>query len=385
MFDIVMTPNGGFAIESSQPIHASWTHLSVFSRMIGAGDPRMPDLSDDPRKKPALDGHVDRMHRRLLHALKRLKSKGLYADTLDRLYAMMAKETDAVVLSRYQMYAFAVDPYEEGTPAIPLSDDVWCHAIELTMMTHEFDVYSDPNAACTPAIYDHVPDLWLTVIAVATGTELPRLIKRLSTYRELLEEATDALRAKPDAAQKPAPEPTRGPTVDPDRDDVIKELRGQLAKERRNREKDRLGYERRIREIRAAVKSPEKPDTIQTPDEPVPDESPAAPTIHDLPDDGVIFVGGDHNLHKRLRLIYPEWTFLSTRNLNFQAQPTTRAIFVWSNQMSHAVQSRLDRLYGPDVPRLYVTKTNVGALDAEMTRLWSDHVEKTSVTTPKTP
>lgn len=101
-------------------------------------------------------------------------------------------------------------------------------------------------------------------------------------------------------------------------------------------------------------------------------QEPEKPWLNtDLPDDGVVFLGGHENMVKKLRERYPRWTFLADEST--QTVPTNvDIVYVWSGHLSHPLWKRVIDAIGSREKLLYVQATNLDRLKEEMQyELWN--------------
>lgn len=84
-----------------------------------------------------------------------------------------------------------------------------------------------------------------------------------------------------------------------------------------------------------------------------------------LPENRVLFAGGNRNLTNKLKQLHPDWVFANTENAPLPTD--VDVIFVMSNHvLSHGTWYRLNRFYqGRDLMR-YVQATNLEKLELEM-------------------
>lgn len=95
--------------------------------------------------------------------------------------------------------------------------------------------------------------------------------------------------------------------------------------------------------------------------EPLSDEE-----LPELPKDNVVFLGGAPNLVKKLRQIYPGWSYVGSEGITSSYSIPSNPIicFCWSKYISHAMTYSVGARI--DAPIAYVTKTNIEALEREM-------------------
>ena len=109
----------------------------------------------------------------------------------------------------------------------------------------------------------------------------------------------------------------------------------------------------------AETAAPQNIDEICS--EPLSDEE-----LPELPKDNVVFLGGAPNLVKKLRQIYPDWSYVGSEGITSSYSIPSNPIicFCWSKYMSHAMTYSVGARI--DAPIAYVTKTNIEALEREM-------------------
>lgn len=383
MINVKVMPDGSVGIESNLPIATSYTHLVRALQMIqDEEDPELAKIGQDPYRMMALNQHVEKLRNRLNHALKRLKDKHYHADTLSNLISLPVKAKDAHAVVAMQMHVFDLYTESKGTYETEITDEFWLRAIDLTMAITEPSIYEDPEAMFTPALYQHLDLLYIVLIGTVHGNAILETLRGIHEYRELFSENTEKVnsfvnemqetKARADAQEKKVTE----------HKDVIRELQEGMITDRRAWEKARLGYEHEIQDLKRQLAATQDANAGQ----PAPEQGkPATETVipeervwHDLPEENLVFVGGDQNMTKKLAIMYPGWTFIDSQSRNFSGKTKAKAIFVWSGHMSHATTQRINRVYEDSVPRLYVTKTNIAALVREMTEVWSDYIAANS-------
>lgn len=85
----------------------------------------------------------------------------------------------------------------------------------------------------------------------------------------------------------------------------------------------------------------------------------------ELPETGIVFVGGHVNLTNKLRELFPKWTFLSgSVNANNIKRNQPKYAFIWYKYMSHPLYNAVKQ--GIDVPIIYLQSTNMDKLILEM-------------------
>lgn len=383
MVDIITLPDNNVGFMSDLPIQGGWVHVRYIRKLlVEKKDPDYARLAEDPKKLVAIELLLAKLEKRLSHCVKRLKDKGIYCDRCFGIYEKLAKSGDPATVARVHMYTLGVDPDGAGLFDSNIPERVWWKALDMTMLVHEPKIHEDPDASYTPLIYDHVTELYFNVLQFLFGEGIVDQLKAQSEFQSETDrkygELEECIRQQ-EALINGHEDQT---ALIRSMRQSIGELRDDFVKERRQWDKREMSYRRTIRELKAKLPGCVPEDGHDTGSGDLgTEEAPHAaaearePVVHDLPESGIIFAGADHNLVKKLQLLYPDWLFIETDNRAFPNRPDTRAIFVWSTQMSHAVTERLNSYYGKSVPRFYVTRTNVGALIQEMTARWSEFQE----------
>lgn len=115
------------------------------------------------------------------------------------------------------------------------------------------------------------------------------------------------------------------------------------------------------------------PDTLEETQQPESGEKSAdeqmdtLEVLPELPEDNVVFFGGSTNMQKKLRQIYPNWSFIGSEGISSSYSIPTNpcVVFLWTNHMSHGMQCSVNARVG-DAEKVYVTRTNLDALIREM-------------------
>lgn len=85
-----------------------------------------------------------------------------------------------------------------------------------------------------------------------------------------------------------------------------------------------------------------------------------------LPEKKVIFLGGHPNMTKKLRQIYPKWTFLSDDDYRRKSNLNQEIVFYWTKHSSHSLMESVYSRISEKTEILYVTATNVALLTKQM-------------------
>lgn len=94
----------------------------------------------------------------------------------------------------------------------------------------------------------------------------------------------------------------------------------------------------------------------------------------ELPETGVVFVGGHPNMVKKIAYKHPKWTFIAD-NISAGLPPKAEVIFLWTNHLSHPLWYRINEFYHGRESFCYLTATNIDRLYEEMRfNLWKTRV-----------
>ena len=92
---------------------------------------------------------------------------------------------------------------------------------------------------------------------------------------------------------------------------------------------------------------------------------------NELPQKGVLFLGGHQNMTKKLRQHFPKWTFISDEQLKRHSNVSQNIVFYWTGHSSHKLMRYIYSKLSPNAMIIYVTATNLTLLITEMQQLYS--------------
>jgi hypothetical protein len=92
-----------------------------------------------------------------------------------------------------------------------------------------------------------------------------------------------------------------------------------------------------------------------------------------LPKKGVLFLGGHHNMTKKLQQQFPKWTFVSDDQLKRCTTINHQIVFYWTAHSSHKLMQHVYKRLPKDSVILYVTATNIPLLVSEMQRMYKQN------------
>lgn len=95
----------------------------------------------------------------------------------------------------------------------------------------------------------------------------------------------------------------------------------------------------------------------------------AAPWLdQELPETGVLFLGGHPNMVKKIRNNYRKWLFVDSNQFIAGTGPNTKIVFFWTEHASHSYMWNIYRKIPSDAEILYVSDTNIPKLEENMKR-----------------
>ena len=86
----------------------------------------------------------------------------------------------------------------------------------------------------------------------------------------------------------------------------------------------------------------------------------------ELPQKGVLFLGGHQNMTKKLRQQFPKWTYVTDDQLKRCSNINQTVVFYWTKHSSHKMMRYVYSKLPDNASIIYVTATNLPLLIAEM-------------------
>lgn len=106
-----------------------------------------------------------------------------------------------------------------------------------------------------------------------------------------------------------------------------------------------------------------------------PKEPTAPEDLLPLPETGIVFLGGHQRVIAKLKELHPKWIFMTDTspkmNSLLSSTNSVNAVFVVSTYLSHKLYQHLEAAIGKDVPKFYVTATNIELLERNMQKQYS--------------
>lgn len=340
--------------------------------------------------------------------LRRMRERGWHASNTGALWGLSAGSTPELVghpvmaaLLRFSDAAGLVNlrrPSQVRNE--PIADDVWLDAIELTMICCHRDEYiasmREPGRwNWTMTLRDDLPMIYFLVY----------LLTSRGALRDLVDEQRDVLAAA-DAQLSELSEGSGGMISREDADAEIA-----AARERARAEADAARAEAaRLRKYVAAlehanedlIRASELVDGALAAFEAAGDDSGVSPGTDpsdgsdaseglsgpsevvppELPESGVVFLGGHTRVVRQLRQRHPGWRFVgdvsSAGALADGPTSSASVVFCWYRHLTHPTFDRVTSAL-PGVPVAYVSSTNIARLEAEMRLHYADILRKSEV------
>ena len=356
----------------------------------------------------ALEQDREFLKRRLAHAIKRLKARGLWAPTYDGLVAIcsamggqdpvMAKAAGMLQLvsccmGDYDMTSVAsADQLDENCwmigielamaerePALMASDQLYGFAIPRNIdLIYVYTVMAGFSSKLTRVmsgdnfysskIFDDILDRYLEsetgmeAIRQATERTWGAIKKEADGQVKAADDRRQAAEAKLETLSARLKEADARPKALERRNAKLEEASRELAEER----------DAMAREIEALKAALENKNRLISRMSGVAEFG----FLPALPERNVVFVGGHPNMLKKLVQEHPGWRFIDGGDYAFDRFSSQPAIlFFWDGHMGHPCFARAKKFLEPATPVGYVKSTNIDMLEGEMRRIWAPYAE----------
>ncbi len=338
------------------------------------------------------------LQKRLDHALKCLRRKGLYAEDLmglDRICAEkgLVKARGVMQVVRCTMGEDIANVGESGD----LDETCWKIGVELAMCQHEPKLFAS-DALFGTAIEPNYPYIIANTMMAAYGSKLNQLLESDAYFNEVHDLVMEKYLKDPRImADVLAWADRRLHVMDDEKDARIQSLEKNLGSEQEKtkdlsrkledakraampnetalqRLEDRIAALQKELDAKNAENAKYQ-DALDQRDRVISElsekEDDGGARIVPLPETGVVFFGGHVNMVKKIRDAHPGWLFVDGTDENFSAFSQPALMFYWDKHMSHPAWQRARRLTGPSTVAVYLKSTNVELLEQEMSRAWS--------------
>lgn len=338
--------------------------------------------------------------------LKRMKQRGWYAPTTFKLWALSFQSAPGLLASpvygtflRFSDVTGVADVNRPDKDSV-IPDAVWLDAIELVMMCNHFEEYLDsvrrPSTwNWTSTLRDDLPMIYFVVYLLKSREDYYDTImaqrKRLGEVEAELERHLDSVSDLISVAEADERADAVRSKYRADLDAVQAEnarLRKYIAAlEHANedliRAADALDASAAASGAAcASADDSEGEDTSDLSDASEGLSEPSEGVLPELPDTGVVFMGGHTRVVRQLRQLHPDWKFVDAGSsagvTDFGPSSNVSVVFCWYKHLTHPVFERVtSALEG--VPVAYVSATNIARLETEMRVHYFDILKKLEV------
>lgn len=327
--------------------------------------------------------HEARLTKRLDHALQTIKRRGFYAESYEYLYKLAKKSGEMQLLAILDLFRCHV----KRIPDLTVTEEDWKAAIEMVMLVHEPSTFSSADLFSVKVRY-HIPEIWLTALMYNHISQAHILFKdyfqRIDTL-EALAAPIGGIDSLIKILQQYLLDDTR------DKDEQIEKIRQaaandskKLQKELSNAQKALPPMQRRaeqaekkteklereletaksqIRELQRQVRIAQLASPQSEPEQ--------SETLDELPETGVLFVGGHPNMTWKLAQKYPAWRFIDADDGSFGTLGSPDVIFFWDKHLSHKTWEKVLLYNTANIPVCYIKATNIEKLELEMRRIYT--------------
>ncbi len=337
--------------------------------------------------------------KRLRHALARLKDKKLYRRTFNELFEKLSKESQEYS-ELCRLLAIQLMEISEVVDDEPIPDKLWYEAIETVMCVHHYSVYADTKKAAFygPFLSNHIHEIYTYLLLYAIRdyvlcleNEYDGEIDRLNdviddqkaTIRELqldpLSQENKKLKEEIQLQELKIAQLQRMLQTESARADghakELAELERQFAEQIPTARKNVSQFEGLLN---YNALSENNSDSFN-------DISISSKQIIELPEKGVLFLGGHQNMLNKLQNLYSKWDFRNEKSgaLRFNKNTSIEYVFIWSNHLSHALYYQALNTLPGNPPVFYVKSTNIEKLVEEMTDKYNEYLQKQGYQTEK--
>ena len=348
---------------------------------------------------------AEKADKRLRHALKRLKEKGLYAKTLQEMIRIaQQKDLQGVIRMIQLLYAQArlVITVGNGLDGAEFSDGIYLAAIDMAMQLFRTDAF-DSDAMYAGALLDALPQIYFCAIFHHYVLTVNEAVRHQGEAMDKLAQATDAfggldkvlrdLYADADtlSAEHQAETKKLLDRFAAEKDAVAKKLE-QARQRAEQAEAANKPLERRLHDAqeRADALEQAKGDLarrLEAAEAELRKEKADAAALRDrldahelpvLPETGILFLGGATNFVKKLSQRHPGWTFVDDDSSDAFDIGSVDAILCYTGHLSHKRYNKAsDAARRDGIPFGYVPAiTNVDKLELEMRRTYAGLLAK---------
>lgn len=336
-----------------------------------------PELLKLLKKKPA-------------RALQRLKEKGLYAADLKSFWAFMERGGGMQFMAPFSTYVGLLGGVILPADTFQLTDEMWISAIELYMGLECPEIFLDPanDDQWIGYIQRNLSLLFTFVLYISLLSYFSTVCyENMDALNSVAGEINDTMAASMDVVEL---QDTLSRVVNAleDSDNEVAALKARIRELELENQRAHIRADALERKCEKLASGQDASDDSQEPELVVPSaktddlagrsaEFSAEKDLLDLPEDGILFIGGHPNMLSKLKPMHSGWTFVTT-DVSVAALPRDmrpKCAFVYSTHLSHSLFARLRQHYA-GIPTCYVGSTNMDMLHHEMQVLYTVSMRK---------
>lgn len=342
-------------------------------------------------------------HKRREHTLKRIKSKWYYADSMfnlcDTMLDNMNEDNSDKMLAQKEHVILACSEFASNEENRALSDDEWFTAIELGIALTDCETYCNEKVETyIPYIEKCIWQIWTALVLLPTSasSELTSFLQKMcieqeKTIKKLEREiseisireknlkgiASEAQSSNNELREQLANLEKKVERLETREQKLLKALENA---ENKSRVEHRQGT--MLTDANESVFSPQKgPDAdnaeksestnraeskTDTAARTEPCEISYSETDVGFPE-RVLFVGGSQSFVNRIKARHPDWTFVTMDDgLKAKSRPAVDMIVIYCKYLSHQYMRHWYAAVSDNIPRIYVTSTNLDIVDSEI-------------------
>lgn len=346
--------------------------------------------------KSLLKSHCPAAHRRNMITLKRIKQKGYWAENPLRLrevyseYESTHEETSNVIHTLPFFYLMAATNAFAcyGKNSRKFTEDEWLLAIEYGMLMYDPKVFAAEGlSSFAPYLEDAIPYIWLCLITAHLAVELDsrrkqeEKIEKGRIYLEAIQKLKDELEkqtAETDRRAKTAADKAKSEERGVWREKV-KDLEEKHCNDLAAKDRYIRILERQIDALSEAPPQKEQQKQDLLPEgkneEAIASDSQKA----ELPEEGVLFLGGWEAIQKNIRDAHPKWTVIGVNGAErLRIGSSTKVAFFWYRYCSHKASQAVFAKLPVDAEVVFVSSANLELLEQEMREGYCKALEKRS-------
>lgn len=333
--------------------------------------------------------------KRMQHAIKCLKRKGLYARNLTEMVQICENKKLNDTLTGLRLLQSCMGGiYYNDNGTDQFSEKAWEAGIELAIYDHEKkrmfsrDLYG-------PLLEPNITSIYLYTILASYGLDLSSTITKHVARVDILDNIAKEYGGFEKAFSKLYQEVNRyNGGIDAVTRQIIKAAEDTMAQKQKEWESCRDSLENDLKRARKETlplyaknnalqnqledlqkQCDEKDNEIRRLtallDEKEKRISELAGQIEpeslpDIPNTGIVFIGGHTNMVKKLANAHPEWTFIDGNDKDFPEFKKPLCVFFWDKHLSHPVFHRAKSFMPAGTPVVYLKSTNPERLKQEM-------------------